>query len=132
MSPQLVSPGQNILSTYPTALGSYRVMTGTSMSTPFVAAVHALLGEVYGKLDPKRLRRILTHTSKPFAWHHGKTAHMEILAPVPQQGAGILQAWDAAHTTVELDINSLMLNDTEHVVGTHITPSASLTSAPLM
>ena len=31
MTPQLVSPGENILSTYPTALGSYRVMTGTSM-----------------------------------------------------------------------------------------------------
>jgi hypothetical protein len=33
MSPQLVSPGENILSTYPTALGSYCVMTGTSMGT---------------------------------------------------------------------------------------------------
>jgi hypothetical protein len=31
MTPQLVSPGENILSTYPTAMGSYRVMTGTSM-----------------------------------------------------------------------------------------------------
>jgi hypothetical protein len=31
MTPQLVSPGENILSTYPTALGSYRVLTGTSM-----------------------------------------------------------------------------------------------------
>jgi hypothetical protein len=31
MTPQVVSPGENILSTYPTALGSYRVMTGTSM-----------------------------------------------------------------------------------------------------
>jgi subtilisin family serine protease len=119
MSPQLVSPGQNILSTYPTALGSYRVMTGTSMSTPLVAGVYALLGEVYGKLDPKRLRRLLTHTSKPLAWHDGKMAHPDILAPVPQQGAGILQAWDAAHTSIELDVESLMLNDTEHFAGTH-------------
>jgi hypothetical protein len=31
MSPQLVSPGENILSTYLTAKGSYSVMTGTSM-----------------------------------------------------------------------------------------------------
>ncbi|KAG9185525.1 hypothetical protein G6011_06856 [Alternaria panax] len=119
MSPQLVSPGENILSTYPTALGSYRVMTGTSMSTPLVAGIYALLGEVYGKLEPKRLRRILTHTSKPIAWHDGKNAHPDILAPVAQQGAGIVQAWNAAHTTVEIDINSLMLNDTEHFVGSH-------------
>jgi hypothetical protein len=31
MTPQLVAPGENILSTYPTTIGSYRVMTGTSM-----------------------------------------------------------------------------------------------------
>jgi subtilisin family serine protease len=119
MTPQLVSPGANILSTFPTALGSYRVMTGTSMATPLVAGVYALLGEVYGKLEPKRLRRILTHTSKPLAWHDGETAHPDILAPVPQQGAGIVQAWNAAHTTLEIDIDSIMLNDTDYLVNTH-------------
>jgi hypothetical protein len=119
MTPQVVSPGENILSTYPTALGSYRVMTGTSMATPLVAGVYALLGEVYGKLEPKRLRRILTHTSKPLAWHDGKIVHPDILAPVAQQGAGIVQAWNAAHTTLEIDVDSLTLNDTEHFVGTH-------------
>ncbi|RMZ71750.1 subtilisin Carlsberg [Pyrenophora seminiperda CCB06] len=119
MTPTIVSPGENILGTWPTAMGSYRVLTGTSMSTPLVAGIYAMLGEVYGKLDPKRLRRILTHTSKPLAWHDGKVAHPDILAPVPQQGAGMIQAWDAAHTTLELDIDSIMLNDTEHFVGTH-------------
>jgi subtilisin family serine protease len=119
MSPQLISPGENILSTYPTAKGSYRVMTGTSMSTPLVAGVYAMLGEVYGKLEPRRLRRILTHTSKPLAWHDGKTAHPDILASVAQQGAGLVQAWNAARTTLEIDIDSLMLNDTEHFVGSH-------------
>lgn len=119
MTPQLVSPGENILSTFPTALGSYRVMTGTSMATPLVAGVYAMLGEVYGKLEPKRLRRILTHTSKPLAWYDGTTAHPDILAPVPQQGAGLVQAWNAAHTTLEIDIDSILLNDTEHFVGSH-------------
>ncbi|KAI4638974.1 uncharacterized protein J4E78_011040 [Alternaria triticimaculans] len=118
MTPQIVSPGENILSTYPTALGSYRVMTGTSMATPLVAGVYAMLGEVYGKLEPERLRRILTHTSKPLAWHDGTKAYPDILAPVAQQGAGLIQAWNAAHTTLELDVDSLMLNDTEHFVGT--------------
>ncbi|EUC33580.1 hypothetical protein COCCADRAFT_95623 [Bipolaris zeicola 26-R-13] len=119
MNPEVVSPGENILSTFPTALGSYRVMTGTSMSAPLVAGVYALLGEVYGKLEPKRLRRLLMHTSKPLAWYHDNTVHPDILAPVPQQGAGLVQAWDAAHTTLEIDIDSIALNDTEHFVGTH-------------
>lgn len=30
-TPQLAAPGENILSTFPVALGSYRVMSGTSM-----------------------------------------------------------------------------------------------------
>lgn len=30
-SPQFAAPGANILSTFPVALGGYRVMTGTSM-----------------------------------------------------------------------------------------------------
>jgi hypothetical protein len=82
------------------------------------SGVYALLGEVYGKLEPKRLRRILTSTAKPLAWHDGKTAHPDILAPVPQQGAGIVQAWHAAHTTAELSIDSLSFNDTDHFVST--------------
>jgi hypothetical protein len=119
MTPQVVAPGENILSTFLTALGSYRVMTGTSMSAPLVAGIYAMLGEVYGKLDPKRMRRILTHTSKPLAWFDGTKADPTLLAPIPQQGAGLVQAWDAAHTTIELDVDSLMLNDTEHFAGTH-------------
>lgn len=31
ITPQLVAPGENILSTYPVANGSYAIMTGTSM-----------------------------------------------------------------------------------------------------
>jgi hypothetical protein len=90
-----------------------------SIATPLVSGVYALLGEVYGKLEPKRLRRLLTSTSKPLAWHDGKVAHPDILAPVPQQGAGILQVWHAAHTTTELSVDSFMLNDTDHFVGEH-------------
>ncbi|KAH9882689.1 hypothetical protein J1614_000925 [Plenodomus biglobosus] len=119
MTPELVSPGENILSTYPTAKGSYSVLTGTSMAAPLVAGIYAMLGEVYGKLESVRLRRILTHTAKPLPWHDGKTAYPDILAPVAQQGGGIIQAWNAAHTTLEIDVDSLMLNDTEHFVGTH-------------
>jgi hypothetical protein len=78
-----VSPVENVLSTFPTALGSYRVMIGMSMSTPLVAGAYVLLGEVYGKLEPECLRRILTDTSKLLAWHDGQTAHPGLLAPVP-------------------------------------------------
>ncbi|KAJ4301343.1 hypothetical protein N0V90_003435 [Kalmusia sp. IMI 367209] len=117
VKPNLVAPGENILSTYLTSGGSYRVMTGTSMSAPLTAAAFALIKEVRGSLDPQRLRRILTTTSKPIAWRDSTTVHSEILAPVPQQGSGIIQAWSAAHATAELSIDSIPWNDTDHFVG---------------
>jgi hypothetical protein len=57
MSPQLVSPGENILSTYPTALGSYRVMTGTSMGTiSFLTFYCCLLRSVSDTVGVWRVR----------------------------------------------------------------------------
>ncbi|KAF1980224.1 subtilisin-like serine protease-like protein [Bimuria novae-zelandiae CBS 107.79] len=117
VKPNLVSPGENILSTYLTDDGGYRVMTGTSMAAPLVASAFALLKEVRGSLDPQRLRRILTTTSKPIVWHDGTKVHPDILAPVPQQGSGVIQVWNAAHTTAELSIDSIAWNDTDHFVG---------------
>ncbi|KZL86648.1 subtilisin carlsberg [Colletotrichum incanum] len=116
-SPQFVAPGANILSTFPVALGSYRIMTGTSMSCPLNAAIYALLIEAHGTKDPKRLRSIVASTSKPLNWYDGTTANSDILAPVPQQGAGIIQAFDAARSTAELSVDSIAFNDTDHFDG---------------
>ena len=70
-----------------------------------------------GSLDPFRLRRILTTTSKPIAWHDGTKVYPDILAPVPQQGSGIVQVWNAAYATAELSIDNIAWNDTDHFVG---------------
>ncbi|KAF9873122.1 hypothetical protein CkaCkLH20_09285 [Colletotrichum karsti] len=118
-SPQFAAPGANILSTYPVALGSYRVMTGTSMSCPMTAAIYALLAEAHGTKDPKRLASFLSSTSRQLDWYDGTSAHSDILAPVPQQGAGIVQAFDAARTTVELSVDSISFNDTDNFIGNH-------------
>ncbi|GJD00643.1 subtilisin Carlsberg [Colletotrichum higginsianum] len=130
-SPQFVAPGANILSTFPVALGGYRVMTGTSMSCPLNAAIYALLAEAHGTKDPKRLRSIVASTSKPLDWYDGTVVHPDILAPVPQQGAGIIQAFDAARSTAVLSVDSISFNDTDHFVGNktvsiHNTGSADL------
>ncbi|KAK7413477.1 hypothetical protein QQX98_007625 [Neonectria punicea] len=117
MSPHIAAPGANILSTFPTAMGGYRVMTGTSMSAPLVAGIYALIGEARGTLDPKRLRSLIMSTAKPLVWFDGKTADTDLLAPAPQQGGGIAQAFDAAYTTAELSVDSLSFNDTDHFSG---------------
>ncbi|KAI1641302.1 peptidase [Biscogniauxia mediterranea] len=117
VKPQVTTPGGSILSTYPLSLGAYAVLSGTSMSTPLAAGIFALMGEVRGTLDPQTLRSVLSATAKPKAWFDGETAHDEILAPVPQQGAGLAQAYDAAFATTILGVSSISFNDSDHFVG---------------
>lgn len=84
---------------------------------PLNAAIYALLAEAHGTKDPKRLRSIVSSTAKQLDWYDGTTAHSDILAPVPQQGAGIIQAFDAARSTAELSVDSISFNDTDHFEG---------------
>lgn len=54
-SPSIGGPGGNILSTIPRKDGGYAVYSGTSMATPTVAGVLALIKEARkGKLTPSR------------------------------------------------------------------------------
>ncbi|RYO80946.1 hypothetical protein DL766_000295 [Monosporascus sp. MC13-8B] len=98
LKPQFVAPGGWILSTYPLDMGAYAVEAGTSMACPFVAGVFALIGQKRGTLDAKVLRNVIAATSKPNLWNDGIEVY-DILAPTAQQGAGLVQAYDAAYAT---------------------------------
>lgn len=113
VKPQFSAPGGSILSTYPRAKGSYAVLSGTSMSCPLTAAVIALIGQVRGSLDPKMLETVLSATARPGPFNNGKT-FSDVLAPVPQQGGGLIQAFDAAYVQTMLEPSSLSFNDTDH------------------
>ncbi|KAI1333482.1 peptidase S8/S53 domain-containing protein [Xylariaceae sp. FL0016] len=117
VKPQLASPGGNILSTYPIPLGTYAVLSGTSMACPLVAAIYALISNVRGTLDPATLENLLSATSNPQLLNDGTTTYGQ-LAPVMQQGSGLVQAYDAAYATTLLSKSSLAFNDTDHLVDT--------------
>lgn len=81
-----------------------------------------------GAIDPALFRRLLTATSKPQTWFDRETAHEGVIAPVPQQGAGIVQAYDAVHATAILSVEGIdnddgaaviSFNDSDHFVGEH-------------
>ena len=53
----LGAPGSNIVSTYPTSV--YKVLSGTSMATPFVTAAAAMLREQNSDLTYSKLRSLI-------------------------------------------------------------------------
>ncbi|KAF4868748.1 Minor extracellular protease vpr [Colletotrichum siamense] len=116
--PQFTAPGGNILSTWPMVMGEYSVLSGTSMSTPLIAAIFALVGQARGTTDPVELRNVISSTSRARPWFDGTNVH-DILAPVPQQGSGVVQAYDAAHAKTILSVSEISFNDTENFVAQH-------------
>jgi hypothetical protein len=115
VKPQFAAPGWNIASTIPLAQGGYGIKSGTSMATPFLAGVYALLIESRKTRDPQLLQRLLSSTANANVFYDGNRAH-DNLAPVPQQGAGLIQAYAAAKVTTLLSVGSFSFNDTENSV----------------
>ncbi|KAK2590907.1 hypothetical protein QQS21_011405 [Conoideocrella luteorostrata] len=113
VKPQFGAPGGQILSTYPTAKGSYAVLSGTSMSCPLTASIYALLAEARGTNDPILLRNLLSANANPQVFNDGARFY-NALAPVPQQGGGMVQAYDAAFATTLLEPASLSFNETTY------------------
>ncbi|MDR1815271.1 MAG: S8 family serine peptidase [Clostridiales Family XIII bacterium] len=63
----IAAPGDNIYSTYPVLKGSYTTMSGTSMATPFVSGVLALMLAANPNLTWTQCTTILYGTATPAA-----------------------------------------------------------------
>jgi subtilisin family serine protease len=59
------APGVNILSTWPVASGSYAVLSGTSMATPFVAGTAALIEAVHPSWTYSQVIQQIEQTATP-------------------------------------------------------------------
>ncbi|KAK2626598.1 hypothetical protein QTJ16_003773 [Diplocarpon rosae] len=110
--PSVLAPGGNILSTFPSFLGNWGVVSGSSQATPLIAGVAALLLEKYPSLTPMELQALMSASAKPVKWNNEFAETLDYLAPVLQQGAGLLDAWAAANLTSRVNTSSLSFNDT--------------------
>ncbi|KAK9797701.1 hypothetical protein SCARD494_03530 [Seiridium cardinale] len=129
LKPDVAAPGDKILSTYPT--DAYKVLSGTSMATPYIAGVAALyIGKFGGRSahagDPtwaQRLHARIMSTAHAVPWADWSTSATDygFYAPPTQVGAGFVDAVKLLNYTTELsfDGRKFELNDTAHFQGSH-------------
>ncbi|KAF9870981.1 amidase family protein [Colletotrichum karsti] len=110
--PIIVAPGGNLISTFPGKYGGYGVVGGTSQAVPFEAGVAALVKQRHPEYTAEDIQAVIATTARPVKWNDGKGTTSDFFAPVFQQGGGLLDAWNAVHSTTVLSTSTLSFNDT--------------------
>ncbi|PLW30105.1 hypothetical protein PCASD_16729 [Puccinia coronata f. sp. avenae] len=108
IQPNFLGVGGNILSTVPQKMGSYGTMSGTSMSTPQVAGITALVMSVRGKdLQALKLKKILSTTAQQVPADSGPN---DIQTAI-HAGGGLIDAYCATYSKTILSVDALPLLD---------------------
>ncbi|KAL7949235.1 subtilisin-like protein [Trichoderma barbatum] len=107
LKPQIVAPGGHILSTFPESIGSYGVISGTSMATPYIAGCYALVKSKFPHLSVDEILISLQVTAKPTPWAWNSS----MLATTAQQGAGLVNVYDAIKSKTHVSLGQLAVTD---------------------
>ena len=97
LKPDLGAPGGQIYSTWPhQQFGGHNTISGTSMASPHVAGLAALILDAKnGNVSPDMVRTLLMNTASPKGLNIAPGAALE---PTSRQGAGMGQVVDAVST----------------------------------
>ena len=113
MKPDVMGPGGYIFSTIPGHSGSYGLMDGTSMSSPHVAGIAALMRSANPRLQAHEVRDLLIGTAVPSPYNFDPAMGLH---PVAQQGAGFVDAMAAIQAGAKAKPSKISLGDLNGVM----------------
>jgi subtilisin family serine protease len=119
LKPQLSAPGGDILSTWPLESNGYAIISGTSMSTPYIAGCYALIKSQRPELIVGEIYALMMNTGKPVPWLYDQS----ILSSATHQGAGLVNAYDALMSETLILPPQLNLRNDNFTVKANITIS---------
>ncbi|KAJ1919955.1 hypothetical protein H4219_001615 [Mycoemilia scoparia] len=111
LAPGITGPGGQIFSTLPINLGNYTMMSGTSMSSPYMTGIVALMLQAKKNervSDARDLRDLLLEHAKPVK----SESNDKYYATPLKQGAGFVDAYAAVKSSLLVTPTSLPLNYT--------------------
>ncbi|QKE76066.1 S8 family serine peptidase (plasmid) [Arthrobacter citreus] len=110
IKPEITAPGVAVYSAAPSYITNpdnlndyqtaYQRMSGTSMATPHVAGVAALLLQEHPNYTPADVKTVLMNTADKLSKDYS----------VYEVGAGRIDAYEAAHTDMEFQVNGETVN----------------------
>ncbi|KAJ2520152.1 hypothetical protein H4217_002227 [Coemansia sp. RSA 1939] len=121
LSPAVGAPGGHIFSTFPLALGGYTSLSGTSMASPYVTGMAALVLQAHAKKTTvDKVRQLILESAHPII-DTNSTVYMSAL----RQGSGMANIWDSVTALATIDPPQLALNYTADTddVGSRSRPS---------
>ena len=110
LKPDLGGPGGQIYSTWPhQQFGGHNTISGTSMASPHVAGLAALILQAKNKsIGPAMVRTLLMNTALPKGLNVQPAAGLE---PTWRQGAGLAQIVDAVTTPAWVSPSKISLGE---------------------
>ena len=112
IKPDIGAPGGRIYSTYPLEIGSYATLQGTSMSSPHLAGVVALLKEARPNSTPDEIRTRLQNSAQPQTPHPSRGPDTFFEA-VHLQGAGLADLGLAIETPITIEPSRIAFGEIE-------------------